>query len=168
MVVYLGIQEGGEDVDVNSYLIVSRGRGFFLDLGGYKIFLKVFVNVFKYVDLRNIEYIYICYQDFDVVGSFFLWREISNVKIVIYWFWMRFLLYFGFEDFKSVIYEFFDEGEILNFGVIMFEFIFVYFFYSLGYFMVYDCRSKFLFIGDIGIVFLDDFYIVVENMERYI
>lgn len=95
-------------------------------------------------------------------------REISNVKIVIYWFWMRFLLYFGFEDFKSVIYEFFDEGEILNFGVIMFEFIFVYFFYSLGYFMVYDCRSKFLFIGDIGIVFLDDFYIVVENMERYI
>ncbi|AMQ18972.1 oxygen-binding di-iron domain-containing protein [Thermococcus peptonophilus] len=168
MVVYLGTQEGGNDVDVNSYLIVSRGKGFLLDPGGYKIFSKVLANASKYVDPRNIEYVYICHQDPDVAGSLPLWREISNAKIVTHWLWTRFLPHFGFEDSRSVTHELPDEGETLSFGATTLEFIPAHFLHSPGHFTVYDHRSKFLFTGDIGIALLDEPYIVVESMEKHI
>ncbi|MBP1911814.1 oxygen-binding di-iron domain-containing protein [Thermococcus stetteri] len=168
MVVYLGTQEGGEDVDVNSYLIVSRERGFLFDPGGYKIFSKVLANASKYIDPRNIEYVYICHQDPDVAGSLPLWREISNAKIVTHWLWTRFLPHFGFEDSRGSIHELPDEGETLNFGATTLEFIPAHFLRSPGHFTVYDRRSKFLFTGDIGIAIPDEPYIVVKNMERHI
>lgn len=64
MVVYLGTASGTSassygDVDVNSYLIINRGKGVLLDPGGYKIFPKVLSNISKYIDPRNIEYIHV-------------------------------------------------------------------------------------------------------------
>ncbi|WP_297479874.1 MBL fold metallo-hydrolase [Thermococcus sp.] len=168
LVVYLGTQEGGEDVDVNSYLIVSRGKGILIDPGGYKIFSKVLANASKYIDPRDIEYIYICHQDPDVAGSLPLWREVSNAKIIVHWLWTRFLPHFGFEDAKAVTHELPDEGETMTFGATTLEFIPAHFLHSPGHFTIYDHRSKFLFTGDIGIALLDEPYIVVENMERHI
>jgi len=168
MVIYLGTQEGLEDVDVNSYLIVSKGKGILIDPGGYKIFTKVLANVSKYIDPKDIEYIYMCHQDPDVAGSIPLWREISNAKIIIHWLWVRFLPHFGFENIRGYAHELQDEGETLNFGATTLEFIPAHFLHSPGHFTVYDRRSKFLFSGDIGIAFPDERYLVVENMERHI
>ena len=168
LVVYLGTQEGGEDVDVNSYLIVSRGKGILIDPGGYKIFSKVLANLSKYIDPRDLEYIYICHQDPDVAGSLPLWKEVSNAKVLVHWLWKRFLPHFGFEDSDAFIRELPDEGETIPFGATTLEFIPAHFLHSPGHFSIYDHRSKFLFTGDIGIALQDEPYIVVENMERHI
>jgi len=168
LVVYLGTQEGGEDVDVNSYLIVSRGKGILIDPGGYKIFSKVLANLSKYIDPRDLEYIYICHQDPDVAGSLPLWKEVSNAKVLVHWLWKRFLPHFGFEDSSTFIHELPDEGETIPFGATTLEFIPAHFLHSPGQFSIYDRRSKFLFTGDIGIALLDEPYIVVENMERHV
>lgn len=168
LVVYLGTQEGGEDVDVNSYLIVSGGRGMLIDPGGYKIFSKVLANVSKYIDPRDIEYVYICHQDPDVAGSLPLWKEVTNSKIIVHWLWTRFLPHFGFEDANSITHQLSDDGETIHFGATTLEFIPAHFLHSPGHFTIYDHRSRFLFTGDIGIAILDEPYIVVENMERHI
>ncbi|WP_457752593.1 oxygen-binding di-iron domain-containing protein [Thermococcus sp.] len=168
MVVYLGTQEGGADVDVNSYLIVSGNKGILIDPGGYKIFSKVLANISKYIDPRDIEYIYMCHQDPDVAGSIPLWREVSNAKIIIHWLWKRFLPHFGFEEVESVSYTLPDEGETLHFGATTLEFIPAHFLHSPGHFTIYDHRSRFLFTGDIGIAILDEPCLVVEDMESHI
>ncbi|WP_200956767.1 oxygen-binding di-iron domain-containing protein [Thermococcus barophilus] len=168
LVVYLGTQEGGADVDVNSYLIVSSGKGILIDPGGYKIFSKVLANISKYLDPRDIEYIYMCHQDPDVAGSIPLWREVSNAKIIIHWLWKRFLPHFGFEDVESVSYTLPDERETLHFGATTLEFIPAHFLHSPGHFTIYDRRSKFLFTGDIGIAILDEPLLVVEDIESHI
>ncbi len=173
MVVYLGTASGTStssygDVDVNSYLIINKGKGVLLDPGGYKIFPKVLSNISKYIDPKNIEYIYMCHQDPDVAGSIPLWREISNAKILVHWIWVRFLPHFGFEDVKSVAHPLPDEGEVLNFGSTTLHFIPAHFLHSPGHFTIYDKRSKFLFSGDIGIALLEDLYLVVEDIEKHI
>ncbi|WP_048150123.1 oxygen-binding di-iron domain-containing protein [Palaeococcus ferrophilus] len=173
MVVYLGTASGASargygDVDVNAYLIVNRNKGILLDPGGYKIFPRVLSNISKYIDPRNIQYIYMCHQDPDVAGSIPLWREITNAKLIISWLWVRFLPHFGFEDVESVAHPLEDEGEVLNFGSTTLEFIPAHFLHSPGHFTVYDRRSKFLFTGDIGIALLDEPYLVVDNMSRHI
>ncbi|AEH25243.1 oxygen-binding di-iron domain-containing protein [Pyrococcus yayanosii] len=168
MVVYLGTQEGGEDVDVNTYLIVSNGKGIIIDPGGYKIFSKVLANASKYVDPQDIEYVYMCHQDPDVAGSIPLWREVSNAKIIIHWLWTRFLPHFGFENIRGIVHELSDDGESMKFGATTLEFIPAHFLHSPGHFTIYDRRSKFLFSGDIGIAFPEESYLVVENMERHI
>ena len=168
MVIYLGTQEGGQDVDVNSYLIVSRGRGILIDPGGYKIFSKVLANISKYIDPRNIDYIYMCHQDPDVAGSIPLWREISDAKIIVHWLWVRFLPHFGFESIGGYAHELQDEGEALDFGATTLEFIPAHFLHSPGHFTIYDHRSKFLFTGDIGIAFPKEGYLVVENFEKHV
>ncbi|XRP97434.1 MBL fold metallo-hydrolase [Methanocaldococcus sp. 16A] len=174
MVVYLGTFSGGSttgnhsDVDVNSYLIINKGKGFLLDPGGYRIFPKVLSNISKYINPKNVEYIYMCHQDPDVAGSIPLWRTITNAKLVISWLWVRFLPHFGFEEVESVAYPLPDEGETLKFGSTTLEFIPAHFLHSPGHFTIYDRRSKFLFTGDIGIAMLDEPILVVENMEKHI
>lgn len=168
LVVYLGTQEGRGEIDVNSYLIVSRGRGMLLDPGGYKIFPKVLANVSKYIDPRDIEYVYICHQDPDVAESLPLWVEITNSKIIVHWLWTRFLPHFGLEDVDSITHQLSDEGETIQFGATTLDFIPAHFLHSPGNFTIYDHRSKFLFTGDIGIAILDKPYIVVEDMGRHI
>ncbi|HIH73243.1 MAG: Hydrolase, metallo-beta-lactamase superfamily [Thermococcales archaeon 44_46] len=170
MVVYLGTQEGARDVDVNSYLIVSGGKGFLLDPGGYKVFPKVLGNISKYIDPRDVKYVYFCHQDPDVAGSAPLWVEMTTAKLIIHWLWERFLPHFGFDISKkgSLIHPLGDEGEKINFGVTTLEFIPAHFLHSPGHFTIYDHRSKFLFTGDIGIALLDKPTLVVENMSRHI
>ncbi len=168
MVVYPGTQEGREEIDINSYLIVSGGKGILIDPRGYKIFSKVLANSSKYIDPRDIEYVYMCHQDPDVAGSLPLWREVSNAKILVHWLLTRFLPHFGFEDAGSVTYQLPDKGESIRFGATTLKFIPAHFLHSPGHFTLYDHRSKFLFSGDIGIALLDEPYIVVDSMERHI
>ncbi len=165
-VIYLGTQGMGKgDVEVNSYLIIDNNRGLLVDPGGYKIFAKVISNISKYLDPKNIDYIYMCHQDPDVAGSIPLWRKISNAKIVVHWLWVRFLPHFGFEDVDSVAHPLPDEGERLNLGSAILEFIPAHFLHSPGHFSIYDRESKFLFTGDIGFAPLDKPVLVMESLS---
>ncbi|AXI24717.1 CDP-abequose synthase [Methanofervidicoccus sp. A16] len=169
LVIYLGTNMSGSgDVDVNSYLIVNKKRGFLLDPGGYKIFPKVLSNVSKYINPKNIEYIYMCHQDPDVAGSVPLWRAITNAKLVTSWLWIRFLPHFGFEDVDSVAHPLPDEGEEITFGTTTLEFIPAHYLHSPGHFTIYDRRSKFLFTGDIGIAMLEEPSLIIEDMDKHI
>ncbi|ENN96537.1 beta-lactamase domain protein [Methanocaldococcus villosus KIN24-T80] len=168
-VIYLGTLGSGKgDVDVISYLIVNKGRGFLVDPGGYNIFPKVLSNISKYINPKNIDYIYMCHQDPDVAGSVPLWRSITNAKLVTSWLWIRFLPHFGFEDVDTVAYPLPDEGETLKFGSTTLEFIPAHFLHSPGHFSIYDRRSKFLFTGDIGIALPEKPILVVEDIEKHI
>lgn len=167
-VVYLGTYIGEGDVDVNSYLIVSRREGFLLDPGGYKIFPKVISNISKYINPKNIKYIYMCHQDPDVAGSIPLWRALTDAKIVTSWLWIRFLPHFGFEDVDSVAYPLPDEGDRIKFGSTTLEFIPAHYLHSPGHYSIYDRKSKFLFTGDIGIAILDEPKLVVEDIDKHI
>ncbi len=167
-VVYLGTYIGAGDVDVNSYLIISKREGFLLDPGGYKIFPKVISNISKYINPKNIKYIYMCHQDPDVAGSIPLWRAITDAKVVTSWLWIRFLPHFGFEDVDTVAHPLPDEGESIKFGNTVLEFIPAHFLHSPGHFTIYDRKSKFLFTGDIGIAFLEKPQLVVDDMDKHI
>lgn len=110
-----------------------------------------------------------CHQDPDVAGSIPLWRSITNAKLVTSWLWIRFLPHFGFDDVDSVAFPLPDEGKTLSFGSTTLEFIPAHFLHSPGHFTIYDKRSKFLFIGDIGIATLEEEpSLVIEDMDKHI
>ncbi len=168
-VIYLGTQGMGRgDVEVNSYLIVNSGRGLLVDPGGYKIFAKVLSNISKYIDPKDVDYIYMCHQDPDVAGSIPLWRKISKAKVLVHWLWVRFLPHFGFEDVESVAHPIQDEGERISLGDATLEFIPAHFLHSPGHFSVYDRRSRFLFTGDIGFAPLERPILVYDSLEPYL
>ncbi len=150
--IWLGWEEKDEDglVQVNQYLIDNDGTGILLDPGGIHVFPRVVANISRYIDLERIKYIFFSHQDPDVSSGIALWLSVTNAKIYISKWWVRFLPHYGMFDMSSIV-PIEDNGGRINLpSGDSFELIPAHFLHSVANFHVYDRRAKILFTGDLG------------------
>lgn len=150
--IWLGWEEHEEEglIQVNQYLIENNGVGALLDPGGIHVFPRVVANISRYIDLDRIKYIFYSHQDPDVSSGIALWLSVTNAKVYISKWWVRFLPHYGMFD-MSMIEPVDEGGAKITFpsGEIL-EILPAHFLHSVANFHVYDRRSKTLFTGDLG------------------
>ncbi len=170
--IWLGWEEKEEEgtVQVNQYIIINKGEGILLDPGGIHVFSRVVGNVSRYIDLDKIKYIFFTHQDPDVSSGISLWLSVTNAKVFISKWWVRFLPHFGIYDNKRII-PVEDKGGTINFSSgVRLEMIPAHFLHSTGNFSLYDNKSKILFTGDIGAALfpMNKRYLFVEDFNEHV
>ncbi|MCX8031494.1 MAG: FprA family A-type flavoprotein [Thermodesulfovibrionales bacterium] len=176
--IWLGWEEREEEglVQVNQYLIENKGIGLILDPGGVHVFPRVVANVSRYVDLERIQHLFFSHQDPDVSSGVALWLSVTNAKVYISKWWMRFLPHYGIFDMNRIV-PLEDKGGRINLpGGNYLEIIPAHFLHSVANFHVYDPISKILFTGDLGAAifpkgqrytFVEDFDGHLKLMEAF-
>lgn len=176
--IWLGWEEREEEglVQVNQYLIENNGVGVLLDPGGIHVFPRVVANISRYIELDKIKHIFYSHQDPDVSSGIALWLSVTNAKIYISKWWVRFLPHYGMFDMSSIV-AIDDNGAKINLPTgDTLEIIPAHFLHSVANFHVYDSRSKILFTGDLGAAifpkggryaFVKDFNSHLKLMEAF-
>jgi len=163
--------ESHEDsfLSVNQYLIVQNGVGVLVDPGSEAIFDELYDAVSKYVDIKNIKFIFFSHQDPDVSGSIAQWAISTKAKFIMPSLWVRFMSHYGFMEMSRVM-SLPDHGAKLKFGDEYLKFVPAHFLHSPGNFSLYDSKSKIVFSGDIGaaVVNAPSDYKHVKNFEEHI
>jgi len=136
-------------LSVNQYLITHNDEGFLIDPGCAASFDDVFETVSKYINVKNLKYIFFSHQDPDVAGSLAEWANYTNAQLIFPSIWSRFMAHYGLMD-NSRIIQVQDEGMEFEFSGHALQFIPAHFMHSPGQFSIYDQSSKVLFSGDIG------------------
>lgn len=169
--IHLGLERlNVEGIFTNQYLIIHNNEGFLIDPGGSHVFSRVFSNVSKYIDLRNIKGVFFSHQDPDVAAGLSLWDiHLPNAKYYFSRLWDRFMPHYGVYN-KSKVSLIEDYGGKYYFedGVEL-QFIPAHFLHSSGNFTLYDPTSKVLFSGDIGVGIIQPSFkkIFVDNFNEY-
>ena len=162
--------ESHEDsfLSVNQYLIVQNGEGILIDPGSEAIFDELYESASKYIDIKNIKYIFFSHQDPDVSGSIAQWAISTKAKFILSGLWVRFMSHYGFAEMDRVM-ALPDHGAKLSFGREYIKFVPAHFLHSPGNFSLYDSVSKILFSGDIGAAVVESplGYKKVDNFEQH-
>ncbi|WP_353683552.1 MBL fold metallo-hydrolase [Thermodesulfovibrio sp. 3907-1M] len=170
--IWLGWEEHEEEglVQVNQYLIENRGAGVILDPGGVHVFPRVVANVSRYVDLERIEHLFFSHQDPDVSSGVALWLSVTNAKVYISKWWVRFLPHYGIFDMSKIVPIDEGGGKIQLPSGDYLEIIPAHFLHSVANFHVYDPRSKTLFTGDLGAAIFPkgQRYTYVEDFDSHL
>ncbi len=58
---------------VNQYLIIHNNSAILIDPGSQSVFEEVYDAVCRYIDIKNLKYIFYSHQDPDVAGSISQW-----------------------------------------------------------------------------------------------
>jgi len=155
-------------LSVNQYLIVNNNKAFLIDPGSEVIFDDLYDAVSRYVDIKNIKYIFLSHQDPDVSGSITQWALNTGAKFIMSSLWIRFMSHYGFTQMDRVL-PLEDHGAKLNFGDNIIRFLPAHFLHSPGNFSIYDEKSKIIFSGDIGATVVEsiDGYKKVNNFEEH-
>lgn len=146
-----GDPEEEKGVASNQYAIVDSGEAIVLDPGGYHSFDRVFSNLTKLVEPKNIRGIFLSHQDPDVAASIVSWLEVSpGVKVYVSALWERFLPHFALPVTPDLVLIP-DEGSAvtLRSGAKL-RFVPAHGLHSPGNFQVYDEKARALFSGDLG------------------
>ncbi len=176
--IWLGWEEHEEEglVQVNQYLIESNGVGLILDPGGVHVFPRVVANVSRYLELEKIQHLFFSHQDPDVSSGVALWLSVTNAKVYISKWWVRFLPHYGIFDMSKIVPIDESGGKISLPSGVTLEIIPAHFLHSVANFHVYDLRSKILFTGDLGAAifpkgqrytFVEDFNSHLKLMEGF-
>lgn len=134
---------------VNQYLIVHKNSAILIDPGSEAVYDEVYDAVCKYIDIKNLQYIFYSHQDPDVAGSIAKWSVSCGAKQIVSKQWVRFMSHYGLMNFNRII-PLDDKGATIHFGEHYLQFIPAHFLHSPGNFSLYDSYSKTLFSGDIG------------------
>ncbi len=177
-VVLLGFGESAreEGVPSNQYLIVHKDKGVLIDPGGFGLFPSLLSRLLKYVEVDNIEAIFLSHQDPDVSGGVNIWAEVTSANIYISKVWLRFIPHYDIKDPSKITPV--EEGirEIHITEDFVLKTIPAHFLHSPGQINIYDPVSKVLFSGDIGasmlpcsknILFVEDFEEFLPCIEKF-
>lgn len=166
----------GEGVQANQFLIVNGQDGAIIDPGGDLTYTPLTMELFKYIRLDNIRYVFGSHQDPDIITSMPRWLMHTKAKIVASRLWARFLPHLNSaftmdkmegEWFERLI-ELPDEGLSLPLGQSELFSIPAHFLHSVGNFQFYDPISKVLFSGDLGASLSGDPQTPVQNFQAHI
>ena len=134
---------------LNQYLIIHNNKAILLDPGSKDMFDILADAISRYINIENLEYIFLSHQDPDVADSIAQWMIATPAKVVISSVWMRFITHYGLLDMSRIL-PFSDEGGTIKLGDSLLEVIPAHFLHSSGNFSLYDTYAKTLFSGDIG------------------
>lgn len=140
-----------EGIQANQFLIVDDNRSAIIDPGGDLIYNDLFMQSYKYLFTKNLDYVIGSHQDPDVISSLEKWLSGSDCQIIIPAIWERFIPHFALPgQVKDRLIGIPDRGMDIKLGNSILKAIPAHFLHSEGNFQFYDPISKILFSGDIG------------------
>ncbi|MFW1857345.1 MBL fold metallo-hydrolase [Acinetobacter defluvii] len=166
----------GEGIQANQFLIINGAEGAIIDPGGDLTYTPLTMELFKYIRLENIKYVFGSHQDPDIITSMPRWLMHTKAQIVASKLWARFLPHLNSaftsnkmegEWFDRLI-ELPDEGMSLRLGNSELYSIPAHFLHSVGNFQFYDPISKVLFSGDLGASIVGNPEEPVKNMQAHL
>jgi len=147
----------GHGVQSNQFLIVSGEQSILLDPGGDLTYIPLNMAITRYINPKNLDYIFASHQDPDIIASIDRWVMNSNCQVLVSKLWGRFLPHLVSShvnkqvgDFNKRVVEIPDEGIRMPFGKSELVLLPAHFLHSVGNFQLYDPVSKILFSGDMG------------------
>jgi flavorubredoxin len=146
------IEEDGQAVQSNQFLIVDHGQGAVLDPGGNLAFNELFLGLSQFFPPQKLSYLVASHADPDIIGSLDRWMTSTQAQLVISRVWERFAPHFtktGKTDGRVVGVP--DAGAKLPLGASALWLLPAHFLHSEGNFHFWDPVSRILFTGDLGV-----------------
>jgi flavorubredoxin len=146
------VEDGGQSVQANQFLIVNGDQGAIIDPGGNLAYNELFLTMSKYFSPQRLSYLLASHADPDIIASLDRWMTSTKAKLVISRIWERFVPHFtkaGKTEERIIGVP--DGGAKLELGDSEIWIIPAHFMHSEGNFHFYDPISKILFSGDLGV-----------------
>ncbi len=171
------VEEGGQAVQCNQFLVVDHGVGALIDPGGNLAYNELFMTLSRFFPAKNLSYLIASHADPDIIASLDRWMTATSAKLVISRVWERFAPHFtkvGKTDDRVVGVP--DQGGRLQLGGCELWFLPAHFLHSEGNFHFWDPVSRILFTGDLGVSMtsgpdagrpVTDFATHVKKMEGF-
>ena len=145
------VEEDGQAVQSNQFLVVDRGMGAVIDPGGNLAFNELYLAVSRFFPPQDLSYIVASHADPDIIASLDRWMTSTRARLVISRIWERFAPHFtkvGKTEDRVIGVP--DAGGRLPLGQGELWLLPAHFMHSEGNFHFWDPVSRILFTGDLG------------------
>ena len=146
------IEEDGQAVQANQFLIVDNGTGAIIDPGGNLAYNQLYLGMTKHFSPQKLSYLLASHADPDIIASLDRWLTSTSALLVISRVWERFAPHFtkaGKTENRVIGVP--DGGGRLALGKNEIWLVPAHFLHSEGNFQFYDPVSRILFTGDLGV-----------------
>lgn len=146
------IEEDGQAIQANQFLIVDNGTGAIIDPGGNLAFNELFMGMSRHFPPQKLAYVIASHADPDIIASLDRWMTSTRAQLVISRIWERFAPHFtkvGKTENRVIGVP--DSGGRLPLGNTELVLLPAHFLHAEGNFHFYDPISKILFTGDLGV-----------------
>lgn len=173
---FYDLVNNGDGVQSNQFLVVNGEHSALIDPGGDLVYNDLFMQSYKYLFTKSLEFVIGSHQDPDILSSLSKWLTSSNCKVIVPEVWARFMPHYvlpgkAYERIISIP----DQGMIIHLGQAELAAIPAHFLHSEGNFQFYDKVAKILFSGDLGASLMHgnesepvtDFKNHIQHMETF-
>ena len=146
------MEEDGQAVQCNQFLIVDHGTGAIIDPGGNLAFNELFMGMTRHFAPQKLSYVIASHADPDIIASLDRWMSSTKASLVISRVWERFAPHFtkvGKTEDRVIGVP--DSGGRLPLGRTELLLLPAHFMHSEGNFHFYDPISRILFTGDLAV-----------------
>ena len=146
------VEEDGQAVQANQFLIVDEGTGAIIDPGGTLAFNELFMAMSRHFAPQRLSYLLASHADPDIIAALDRWLTSTSAQLVISRVWERFVPHFtkaGKTEGRIIGVP--DAGGRLPLGRHELVLLPAHFMHSEGNFHFYDPVSRILFTGDLGV-----------------
>lgn len=146
------VEEDGQAVQANQFLIVDDDTGAIIDPGGNLAFNELFIGMTQHFPPHKLSYLLASHADPDIIASLDRWLTSTKANLVISRVWERFVPHFtkvGKTENRIIGVP--DSGGRLPLGRNELVLVPAHFLHSEGNFQFYDPVSRILFTGDLGV-----------------
>jgi flavorubredoxin len=146
------IEEDGQAVQANQFLIVDGDTGAIIDPGGNLAYNELYMGMLQHFSPHKLSYLIASHADPDIIASLDRWMTSTQALLVISRVWERFVPHFtkvGKTDKRVIGVP--DSGGRLPLGRHDLWLLPAHFMHSEGNFHFYDPVSRILFTGDLGV-----------------
>ena len=146
------IEEDGQAVQANQFLIVDDDTGAIIDPGGNLAFNELFIGMTKHFPPHKLSYLIASHADPDIIASLDRWMTSTKANLVISRVRERFAPHFTkVGKTQNRVIGVPDSGGHLPLGRHELVLLPAHFMHSEGNFHFYDPVSRILFTGDLGV-----------------
>ena len=146
------IDEDGQAVQANQFLIVDDDTGAIIDPGGNLAFNELFLGMSRHFPAHKLSYLLASHADPDIIAALDRWLSSTRATLVISRVWERFAPHFTkLGKTENRILGVPDAGGHLPLGRHELVLLPAHFMHSEGNFHFYDPVSRILFSGDLGV-----------------
>lgn len=146
------VEEDGQAVQANQFLIVDHGQGAILDPGGNLAYHELFLSLSRFFPPQDLSWLLASHADPDIIASLDRWMTATQAKLVISRIWERFAPHFtkaGKTAGRVIGVP--DAGGKLPLGRGELWLLPAHFMHAEGNFHFWDPVSRILFTGDLGV-----------------
>ena len=146
------VEEDGQAVQANQFLIVDDDTGAIIDPGGNLAYNELYMGMLKHFPPQKLSYLLASHADPDIIASLDRWLSSTKALLVISRMWERFVPHFtktGKTENRVIGVP--DGGGRLLLGRHELWLLPAHFMHSEGNFQFYDPVSRILFTGDLGV-----------------